>query len=380
MGLRRAVSSIQGLAYWCRAERLKPKIDNEMVERWGQLWLWIDFIHKKCIEERSLRVQYRLSSMKALADFLLSISTERYTGLRKMVSTTPGAIEMIASLWLLETDDLTFAFPRDSEYPRESFSKVLSEYLPVMGSESSPKCVDIIVYSLGGEASGVAQTAIQHIDTDLLHKSSYTPGLSDDIEIFIKFSHYAPIRDALLSQNSVLRTISVIASLTKSGRFTPETSSNISDCFLVCSYYLWQVLNDTNRTTRIIQAIEAQFLPISLKCIVALQGLPQPDGHPLVALLSSILPKYLVNATILFLVKESLDSTDALDDQLERSGPLWSAWLALAAYTQKFLTIWKEKVSPLLSHRTQLCRNDEASLSVPFDPSVKFYIACSAER
>ena len=75
-------------------------------------------------------------------------------------------------------------------------------------------------------------------DIWILHKSSYIPGLTDDIEIFVKLSRSTPIRDALLSQNSVLRVISVTTALTKSGRFSPETSSDVSNCFLVyCSYH-----------------------------------------------------------------------------------------------------------------------------------------------
>jgi hypothetical protein len=195
----------------------------ELAERltsfWPVIWSWIQLIHSFIPNDKDFPLPFRLQAKNILLS-ILRIFTG-YKSLNVVVCGTPGVVALIFELWHLEikVNDFAPLNPRGFTTPA---ALTMTSYIP-LPLEGNFDWQNASISAVGGSVEDVAFVAVTHLRQDAQQTQPNLRTIIADVKMLTHLSFYNPLRQAILSQHSVLEVTRVAASLS-SHNFSAATS------------------------------------------------------------------------------------------------------------------------------------------------------------
>ncbi|KII95113.1 hypothetical protein PLICRDRAFT_202489 [Plicaturopsis crispa FD-325 SS-3] len=341
-----------------------PRIVSKVTAMWPRAWAWLQFFFATSLkaDDDKLIGLIRPSVFKTevcALDFFLNTPE-----LSSIVRTTPGAMDFLLDLWVMEAND-----PR-LDHRALSLS---SAEVPYLGSvvngfmflytnhdDVSRADTDRLVHAIestsGRTVADIASAALNNIRQERLHWLPNFQWIGTDLLLLDNLcgNSYLLINETL-AQNSIPLVIEVLEFTAKR-----HNTSDLNARFLIyeCMSYLGRMVQETQSDGHpyVVHAVEAGLFPALVLCDQWLSHLSEKERKPYLTLLREILPRYTVSLPAIEAFKKSLDSiSDHVETRTAEALPVWSAWTAFKALVADR---WSLKDDPNTALRTYKCGND----------------------
>ena len=237
---------------------LSLKLAERLTSFWPTIWSWIQLIHPFILNSKDFTLLFRLQA-KNVALFILRMFP-RYDSLNDVIQNTSGVVTLIFELWNLETQVYDFD-PSNPQYSTAPAALTMNFYLPNL-IEGDFEWHKASISAVGGSVIDVASVALTHLRHDAEQDSpehSYTR-ISMDVTMVSYLSSHISLRNAILSQHSVLEITRVAVSLSSKEFSASACSHKIGSCLAVCFRYLLMHLTLGDVWTWTIQSLDSQLL------------------------------------------------------------------------------------------------------------------------
>jgi hypothetical protein len=245
---------------------------------------------------------------------------------------THGVVALIFELWHLEIKVNDFA-PLNPRGFTTLAALTMTSYIP-LPLEGNFDWQNASISAVGGSVEDVAFVAVTHLRQDAQQTQPNLRTIIADVKMLTHLSFYNPLRQAILSQHSVLEVTRVVASLS-SHNFSAATSCQMGSCLGVCFNYLLLCLRFGDVWTWTIQSLDGQLL----RAILASSSWQTQMDDEVLLELSDAIIKNLTTRPVTLAAARAVKKVRAhgLEDQFLRagSGPLRQKWLALKELVQE---------------------------------------------
>lgn len=300
------------------------KLSERLTSLWPVIWGWIQLFHSFILNDNDFDLTFRLSAKSVVLSILHMFAS--YVSLLPVIQGTSGVVALLFELWSLEAKSHDFD-PSNQRYKTTPAVLAMNSYFPE-SSECKLDWQNTSMSAVGGTAMDVASIALTHLRGDTRPARPDIVIVIMDLKMLGYLSFHVPIRNAILSQHSVLEVTKVAVSLSSqtASSHTRDTLVCLSSCF---KYILWQ-LSFGDVWTWTIQSLDGQLLRAILSSEPYQSRL---DDQRLLLDISDAITKNLSTRAVTLAAARAVKKVHAhgLEDRflVAADEPLRQKWLAL---------------------------------------------------
>lgn len=317
-----AISSMLVVCGFAPHLRKSRALDASLGDIWPSLWKWLEFLDTECCQKCLFDANHNIQGRVGISHTLLTFGESE--ALRRLVTSTPGVINMLSRYWIAEGQHPEIQHFLDAAGINRAFTRALDVYLK--DEDTMPYCLlpDIIAAAPGG-AKSVARIGILHLNDDASTHDPNFVTIYRDLSLINNLScKSCPALHLAFLNHGVIPAIVKMLTL-----FNAQTMDNthVTCSIEMCYSILIKAFQSANGTSWVIQAFDSGLLPVLLKSGCRLAQLNEFDRNLCTTLLSNILCQYLVYRSVLCAVGKALRRVERLNIDKDLMGPLWDGWL-----------------------------------------------------
>ena len=80
--------------------RKSRALDPTLTKAWARIWKWLEFLHNQCCQKFVFGGSIKIRALSMIPNTLMVLG--RSNALRRLVTSTPGVVTMVAKYWLGE--------------------------------------------------------------------------------------------------------------------------------------------------------------------------------------------------------------------------------------------------------------------------------------
>jgi hypothetical protein len=314
--------------------RRSRALDACLNDIWPSLWKWLQFLDTECCQKGVLGAAFVLTGQAGISYTLETFGESE--SLRRLATSTPGVINMLARHWLAEGQHPGINQLLNAVNINRHFTNVLNVFL--QDEDTTPYCLlpDIIAAAPEG-AKSVARIGILHLNDDAAPKHPDFLTIYRDLSLISGLCCTScPALLLALLNHGIISTLVKMLTL-----FNAQTTDNINIIFCVkmCYSILIKAFHSANGTSWVVQAFDSGLLPVLLKSGRRMGQLDEFSRNLCTTLLSDILCQYLVYRSVLRSVGKVLRQVGRLNIDQDVAGPLWDGWLLFKGLAHKRIDI-----------------------------------------
>lgn len=267
----------------------------DIIKAWPSVFKWSGYFFAIYIQPKNSDPQRKKGAIDAISASWYSLV--RSESARKVMTTTPGSIEMATLLWVFED-----ASPISSIVDIPSASAALDGLL----REYHPGNLDRVVKAAGGKAENVAQTALLRLRSAFKNITRlHEPRTAIYLDLICKLSRDPnhKLRYAFLSSNII--TLCTTIALTVTNMINDGGHPGLLDVLVASFGYLSNCLESTDGFSWVIQSVKAGLLTAFVDASPHFFKLDPDDRDMILHIVRDILPDYLVYRSVV----EAVDGT-----------------------------------------------------------------------
>lgn len=303
---------------------------NTLTEHWRSTLTWVDYLKSRCRRAVKMHTwnQTRADLFDSLLRFMICCVGHPQSPLANAL---PDGFPLLGQLWLLQADEPYLA--RAISFP----TQVLYDRL--VAAHPNSEIVSDMMEWTGATMEEIAGASLVRVRRYL--RVGYRESLDPDISLLAALcGHNQQIHKALADANCVSIVSRTLARIVEpSSSESPTTAGFISE---LCSLNLRCIMNTVGGPALIIQMLESGFIPAVLRYNTWLTG----NTVHILALLSEILPRYLIYGSVIRAVGRELRKVERLrlEEPMKRTGDLWKYWVAFKAMATQLIRLLNDMI------------------------------------
>lgn len=363
----RAFVSLQALGNFCPI-LLRPGNAPFLAlisKAWPGIYKWMQSFYHLNGNPRNGTAEQRRNSMEMIAYALYSITHDDDT--QKMISATPGIIELTTLMWKIEDHGTT---PPLLEVPMgtSAFHHVLFE--------ATDSMLDEVVRESGGTAENVADLALSRLRAAIKKKPIKPTHIHAYVDIMVSFSRCRghALRQTLLKKRAMALVTTALLSIST----MPLRDESVLSAVISCFGFIRNLIEAGEGIYFVRQVIQEGFLQAFINISPSFGFLDSEAQEFTLSLIDDILPRYLVFRSIIQVVDTAMSRIETPENRakIQRS-PVRKSWADTKALALERLKIKFQ--SDVMKRQVAYCDYvSEFSPNRPFLLTRTLCMLCSA--